>query len=46
MTGRRMLGDVGLARRQGWLAYGLMVGCRWVPAGDAGMSEEEEDGRV
>ena len=31
---------------QGWLGCAFGVGCYWVPAGDAGMAEEEEDGRV
>ena len=44
MTGRRMLRAVDLARCQGWLACDVMVGCCWVPAGDAGMAEEAEDG--
>ena len=45
MNGRWMQGAVGLARCQGWLLCGFMVGCCWVPAGDAGMAEGEEGGR-
>ena len=35
------VGRRGLARRQGWLACDLMVGCCWVPAEDAGMTDED-----